>query len=209
MSYFDEICPGNWQTLCKHRSEIEPGFLKVESNYDARCEREMRLMKNDFNLRKWATPVTIGAFALSAVTGILLFFNVRAGMVKPVHEWLSWLLVVGVIFHAIVNRQCFVKYLSKPLGRGIMIFFALLIGASLLPLGEGQGKSHSNPMARASDSLIRSPLTEVSQIADHEADEAVGLLKSKGISVERKDQTIQEIAAKNKMNPVRVLDAIF
>ncbi len=120
-------------------------------------------------------------------------------MVKPVHGWLSWLLVVGVIFHAIVNRQCFEKYLSKPLGRGIMIFFALLIGTSLLPLGEGQGKSHSrgNPLARASDSLIRSPLTEVAQIADHEADEAVGLLKSKGINVERKDQTIQEIAAKN------------
>ncbi len=168
-------------------------------------------MKNDFDLRKWATPVTIGAFALSAVTGILLFFNVRTGMVKPVHEWLSWLLVVGTMFHAIINRHGLMKYLSKPLGRGIMIFFALLICASLLPLGEGQGKSNSrgNPLARATDSLIRSPLTEVAQIADHEADEAVGLLKSKGINVERKDQTIQEIAAENRVNPLRVLDAIF
>jgi len=56
-------------------------------------------MMNDQNkMREWATPVTIGAFGLIALTGVMLFFKVQYGMVKPVHEWLSWLLVIGAVF---------------------------------------------------------------------------------------------------------------
>jgi len=162
-------------------------------------------MKNE-SLRKWATPVTTGAFALSAVTGILLFFHVQIGMVKVAHEWLSWIFVLGAIFHVILNRQVFMKYFSKPIARGIMIVFLVLICASLLPLGGGQRKS---PVAKVTDSVVKSPLTEVAQISNRQPDEAVNALRARGISVDRTDQTIQDIAAQNHMNPVRVLDAIF
>ena len=47
-------------------------------------------------LRRWATPLTIGAFVFMAVTGILMFFEVRLGIIKVAHEWLSWLMVIAV-----------------------------------------------------------------------------------------------------------------
>lgn len=163
-------------------------------------------MKNEIKLREWVTPMTTGAFALSAITGIMLFFNVQLGFVKHAHEWLSWLLVIGAIFHVIVNRHVLVKYLSKPMGKVILVVFLALIGASVLPNGHDPGM---HPLARVNETIIQSPLSSVALVANHEPEEAVNMLNLKGIYVERLDQTIIEIARSNRMSPVRVLDAIF
>lgn len=163
-------------------------------------------MKNENRMREWATPVTIGAFALSAVTGIMLFFKVNLGLIKHVHEWLSWLLVVGTAFHLIANWRSCVRYTSKPLGRFILILFLVLICASLLPMGK---RHDGRQFGRISDVLMQNPLWAVAQAADHSPDEAMNILKSKGIRVEEKDQTIRDIAMKNDKSPVSILEIIF
>ena len=38
--------------------------------------------------REWATPLTIGAFGLMSVTGMLMFFHLDTGFNKLAHEWL-------------------------------------------------------------------------------------------------------------------------
>ncbi|MCE5212954.1 MAG: DUF4405 domain-containing protein [Deltaproteobacteria bacterium] len=163
-------------------------------------------MKNTNKLREWATPITIGAFALSAVTGIMLFFKVELGLIKPVHEWLSWLLVIGTILHLIANWKASVHYISKPVGKGILIFFLVLIFSAFIPLG---GESKGSPVKKMVGSLIQNPLSEVALIADHNPDEAINILKAKGINVDNKEQTIREIAAKNNKSPIDVLNVIF
>ncbi len=67
--------------------------------------------------REWATPLTIGAFALMAVTGLLMFFHLDNGLQKSVHEWLGWLLVAAVAVHAAANWLGFKRYFQR-LGRG-------------------------------------------------------------------------------------------
>ncbi len=163
-------------------------------------------MKNERKLREWATPITIGAFALSAITGIMLFFKAELSLVKPLHEWLSWLLVAGATLHLITNWRSTVQYASKPIGKGVLIFFLLLICVSFIPLG---GKQGGNPVKRIADTMIQNPLHEVAQVANHEPGEAMNILQSRGIYTESKEQTIQEIAAKNHKSPMVVLDAIF
>ncbi|MDD2465948.1 MAG: DUF4405 domain-containing protein [Desulfobulbus sp.] len=86
--------------------------------------------------RKWVTPFTLGAFLLSAVTGILLFFKVHSGLIKPTHEWLSWLLVIAAVLHIVLNYRPLLKTLTQPLGKTLMVIFVLLIGVSFLPLGD-------------------------------------------------------------------------
>lgn len=166
------------------------------------------MMKIENQLREWATPLTIGAFILTAVTGIMLFFKVEPGSVKQVHEWFSWLLVIGTIFHLIANWRASVRYLSKPLGKVILIFFIVLTGASFLPL-HGNEHNSGHPLKRISETLIQSPLQEVTQVANHTPEEVTDLLKSKGIAIDSQDQTIREIAARNRTSPLLVLDAIF
>ncbi len=163
-------------------------------------------MKNELALREWATPLTMGAFALSAITGIMLFFKMQLGLIKPVHEWLSWLLVIGSVFHLVANRHVLVKYVSRPLGKGILIFFLVLICVSVVPFGSQQ---REHPLKRISTSLTQAPLSAVARIANHKPDEAANILSSNGINIESADQTIQDIAMQNGKNPLRILDVIF
>lgn len=76
--------------------------------------------------------MTIGAFILTAFTGIMLFFKIEPGLVKLVHEWFSWLLVICTILHLIANWRASVRYLSKSPGRVIPISFLLLSGHSIV-----------------------------------------------------------------------------
>ena len=92
------------------------------------------------NIRAWATPLTIGAFLLSGVTGILMFFHLDSGLNKAAHEWLSWALVAGVGLHLAANFRAFKGYLKRPRAMAVVAAFAVLLGVSFLPLaGEGRG----------------------------------------------------------------------
>lgn len=97
--------------------------------------------------RQWVTPLLTGSFLLSAVTGILLFFKIHLGLVKPFHEWLSWMLVIASMLHVILNAAPLCKTLRPRLGRIIMVVFVLLTLASLLPLGDG-GTHHGHEKHR-------------------------------------------------------------
>lgn len=95
--------------------------------------------------RQWVTPLLAGSFLLSAVTGILLFFKIHMGLIKPFHEWLSWILVIASVLHLILNYALLCKSLTPRLGRTIVVIFVLLTLGSLLPPGDddnnhGQGK---------------------------------------------------------------------
>ena len=93
--------------------------------------------------RQWVTPLVTGSFLLSAVTGILLFFKIHLGLIKPFHEWLSWILVLASVLHIILNYAPLCKSLTPRLGRVIMVIFVLLTLGSLLPLG-GDDNDHGH-----------------------------------------------------------------
>lgn len=59
------------------------------------------------NTRFWATPFAIGAYILSAITGLLFFLNVFTAIPQSAHVWLSSLLVIAVVFHTVINWKQF------------------------------------------------------------------------------------------------------
>ena len=163
-------------------------------------------MKNASTMRKWATPFIVGAFALSAVTGIMLFFKVNVGMIKPVHEWLSWLLVIGTIFHLAANWKFLIQCISSPLGKGIIGVFLLVLCASFIPHSDKQG---GPPSARISDLMGRTSLSFMAQVAGHEPDEMVAMLREQGVKIDGQEQSIGDIARMNGNPTASILDMIF
>lgn len=157
-------------------------------------------------MRTWATPLTAGAFALSAATGVMMFFHVDIGLVKPVHEWFSWFLVIGGLFHLAGSWQPFVGYFSKPASKVIMAVFVLWIAVSFFPIGK---RDKGMPPGKMSRILSRSSVAAVAVVAEHTPEEAVKELESKGIRVEAKEQSIQEIAARNNKRGIDILNLIF
>ncbi|MDK3017133.1 DUF4405 domain-containing protein [Pseudodonghicola flavimaris] len=129
-------------------------------------------------IRKWATPLTMGAFLLSAVTGILMFFHWDSGYNKLAHEWLSWAMVAGVGAHVLVNFRAFKTYFRKPLALGIVGVFAGVLAVSFVPAPQGSG----SPVAMVMRTLNAAPIETV--IALSGSDTATGLQKLASAGIE-------------------------
>ena len=106
--------------------------------------------------RPWITPVVIGAFGLSAVTGVLMFFHLDSGLNKTAHEWLSWAMVIGVSLHVLLNLPAFKRYFTQTTGRVVIGLFALVLALSFIPAGGSGGEPGFAPPVRA---LAKAPIT--------------------------------------------------
>ncbi len=111
-------------------------------------------------LREWATPLTIGSFIISAVTGIVIFFHIRIGLVRPAHEWLSWFLVLGVILHVITNWTSIKRYFSIPISSSIITGFIILSVLVFIPISEKKAR----PLHMAGNALLETSLQTVALV---------------------------------------------
>ena len=141
---------------------------------------------------------------------IMIFFHLNSSLVKVVHEWGSWFLVVGGLFHIVGSWQSFTRYLSKPVTRAILVVFALLIIVFFLPIG-GQTEKHGRklPPGVLSRALPGASFVAVAGIAQHHPDELMKEFESKGIIIKDKEETIQNIAKNNNREYVEILNIIF
>ena len=109
--------------------------------------------------REWVTPFAAGAFLLSAVTGILIFFHVDSGLNKAAHEWLSWLLLGGVVFHVLANIGGFKRHLGIRRGQLLIGAFVLTLVLSFVGAGDKDGPPFGPPIR----ALAAAPLTTLAR----------------------------------------------
>ncbi len=158
-----------------------------------------------FKLKEWATPLTIGTFIISAITGILIFFHLNTGLVKPAHEWFSWLFVFAVVFHVLINWKIFTQHLSRPVAVGIIAFFTILTIISVTPIGNS--KKHS--LAKVLDALNNAPIESVARISGQAPEVLLNNLRKQGLTVDNVQKTISEIAKENNKGERHLLGSIF
>ena len=156
--------------------------------------------------REWATPLTMGAFFLSAVTGVLMFFHLDSGLNKPAHEWLGWLMLAGVGAHAVVNWPSFRRHFSQPTGRAIL---GVLVLVTALSFWQPARAPKASPTRQASQALIRAPLDVVAQIARQEPAALRAALMQKGLTVPPGQPSLADIAQASQREPVQVLGLVF
>lgn len=161
---------------------------------------------NKHTLQEWTTPLTIGSFVLSAVTGVLILFHANVGWVKTAHTWFSWLLVAGGIGHVIVNWKLCVGYLTKPLGRVIIAACLLVTLTAFLPLDIGK---KGNPFVSMTKALAVMPITDIAPVVKKSPGQLMEELRARNIVVTEEQQTVVEIARSNDKRVLDVLNAIF
>ncbi|MEI7695653.1 MAG: DUF4405 domain-containing protein [Chlorobium sp.] len=158
-------------------------------------------------IRSWATPLAVGAFTISAVTGVLIFFDIEIGLVEPMHKWLSWLLVSGVALHLFANWKQFTGYFSKKPALGIIALALLTTIVSVLPIfGEEEKES---PAKLAAYALASSSLETVAQVVKTTPTALVEELGKKGIVVKEATDTVEQIAKNNGKEPKELLGDIL
>jgi hypothetical protein len=141
--------------------------------------------------RPWITPVVIGAFFLSAVTGVLMFFHLDSGLNKTAHEWLSWAMVIGVLLHVLLNMPAFKRYFNQTQCRVVMGLFALVLALSFIPAG-GAGGSEPGfaPPVRA---LAKAPITVLAQVAGTSTEDVKARLQAAGFTVTNEQQSVADL----------------
>lgn len=158
------------------------------------------------SMKSWATPLAIGSFIILAVTGLLMFFKLEGGYIKPVHEWLSWLMVAGVVLHTVANWKAFLSYFSKiPAVSIISVAVVVTALAVFMPASREGG----NPKMKMMKAIESARLETVAELAGKEREEIVTTLEKKGISVSDPSMTIRQIAKANQKKEMEVLGLVF
>ena len=157
-------------------------------------------------LKSWATPLAIGAFTISTVTGLLIFFDIEIGMIEPVHKWLSWLLVAGVLFHVVANWNQFSGYFSKK--PALVIIGAALLVTTLSMLPQFGDEKKENPGKVVGQLLEASSLETVALVVRSTPAQLIAKLAGNGIVVSDQSLTIKQIALNNKKSPRELLGFI-
>lgn len=151
--------------------------------------------------RPWITPLVIGAFGLSAVTGVLMFFHLDSGLNKTAHEWLSWAMLVGVSLHVMLNLPAFKRYLGQATGRMIIGLFALVLALSFIPAGGG-GEPGFAPPVRA---LAQAPIPVLAQVAGTSTEDLKARLQAQGLNVTSDQQSVADLVGSDLRQQIGVM----
>lgn len=155
--------------------------------------------------RDWITPITMGAFGLLAVTGVLMFFHLDSGLNETAHQWLSWVLIGGVALHAAVNWPGLRRHLAGWRGRSALALFALLLAASFIPFGE-QGEPPFVPPLRA---LADAPLPLLAQVANTTPEQMRERLQRAGATPASDADTVHSLVGDDTRAQIRVLSQVI
>ncbi|MFA5191090.1 MAG: DUF4405 domain-containing protein [Verrucomicrobiia bacterium] len=156
--------------------------------------------------REWVTPITTGAFLLSAATGILLFFHMNSGAIKVVHEWLSWILVGGVALHMVPNFRGLKTCLSTKRGTLIVGAFAAILAVVIfLPAG----KHGEPPFMQPIRALSQAPLTTLAQVAQIPPQQLLERLAKAGLQPVSDQQKLSELTGDDMRKQLRVLSLVL
>jgi hypothetical protein len=158
--------------------------------------------------RDWITPATIGAFTLSAVTGVLMFFHFDMALNKLAHEWLSWVLVAAVVAHVLTNLAPFKRHLKGPRGQAVVGAFVLVLGLSFFPL-LGSQKQDGPPFAVPVQALAHAPLTVLAQVGGVPVAQMRERLLVAGVATTSDDQRLDELVGPAVRKQLGVLKQVL
>ncbi len=114
-------------------------------------------MKNPLLNKPFLSPFVAMAFAVIAVTGVLLFFHVKNGPVMVLHEWFGWLFVITGTVHLLLNLRPLLAYLRQPtalvsMGVALVLIVLLSVGGARHER-EHHGHGYRGPPSSSSSAI--------------------------------------------------------
>jgi hypothetical protein len=155
--------------------------------------------------RSCVTPITAGAFLLSGVTGILLFFHLESGTGKFMHEWLGWVLLAVAVLHVSANYAGLKSHLSSLRGQLLFGVFVAALLVSFIPVGNDQDEPFIPPIR----ALSQVSLTTLAQVAKISPDQLRDRLSKAGIQSTSDQQTLGELVGPDMRKQIHVMESVF
>ena len=144
-------------------------------------------------ISRYATPLTTGLFAVSAISGVALFVHWLPAAFHGMHEWLSLLLLVPFGLHVWKNWRPLVGY-AKRGSLVVGLLASLVVAVPFAWSGLSGGAGGGNPAFRVVALMTRATVDDLAPVLKTTPDALVGLLKGKGYAAAT-GQTIEAIAS--------------
>ncbi len=158
------------------------------------------------NIKKIATPITIGAFVLMSVTGILMFFHANIALNKLAHEWLGWAFVAGGLAHLFSHYRSFFKYLQNPKAIALIAVFIVILIGSFFQLT----KEAPNPTKSVMKAVNNTPIAALFPLTQKSGEEILANLAAKGFEVrDPQFETIENLSNGNREKSKEIINIIF
>ncbi len=153
-----------------------------------------------------ATTMTMALFAVSAVTGVMMFFHLLTPYVKDMHEWLSFVLLAPIAFHVYRNRLPIYGYIKRralvvPTAIATIAVVAFLVPAMNAPAG-------GDPSRRLLMAMGEARVGDLAPLVKRTPQELETALARAGFAEARADRTLGEIAraaGKSPRDAIRIV----
>lgn len=143
-------------------------------------------------IRRFATPLIIGFFAISLISGVALFFHWQQGTFHEMHEWLSMVLIVPFLLHLARNWSSVTSYFRKwPVALALVLAVALAVPFAL---GEGGRGPEGNPTFRLMPLVAQAPISALAPVLKTTPDALAQTLRAKGYQVASATQSLTDVA---------------
>lgn len=144
-------------------------------------------------LARLATPLTTGLFAVSAISGVALFFHLSPALFHDMHEWLSLALLVPLLLHVWRNWGVLAGYARK----GALLWPALAVlaaaAAFAVPVLTNPQPGLS-PGGTAVRILTRAPLADLAPLLKTTPEILRQRLNERGYPAATAETTLEEVA---------------
>ncbi len=161
-------------------------------------------MKN-LNIRRWATPLTIGAGIFVATTGLLMFF-VMENPFKFAHELIGIGFSVAIVLHVSSNWRSFKRYFSQR-GTVSIIALAWLIGISLVITSAILSEEESEELIVTR--IEKTPIVLLAPVVGMDVKELVNQLGSDGFTIDNPEMSIEQLADQHDVDTDDILLSVF
>ncbi len=148
-------------------------------------------------LHRFSTPLTVGFFAVSAISGTALFFHLGEGIFHEMHEWLSMVLLAPIALHLWKNWGPLVAYARRGTLLLPVAAALLLAGAFAVPGrdDDGPGGHDGRPGGRAVQLMIEAPLSDLAPVLKTTPDALAASLRQRGYTVNSPADSLHAVAS--------------
>ena len=153
-------------------------------------------------LNRYTTPLTLGLFAISAVSGLALFFHVGQGIFHSMHEWLSIVLLVPFAFHLWKNWGAMLGYVRR--GTLLAPAVATLVVSLVFVLPALSHGERGSPF-RAVQLLTTTSILNLAPVLKTTPDALKASLVQRGYKVVSSNDTLDTVAASSGVPAIKLL----
>lgn len=157
-------------------------------------------------MHRYGTPLTAGLFAVSAVSGVALFFHWSSATFHRMHEWLSMLLLAPFALHMVKNWKPLLAYAKR---RTLMVPLLLSVVVAVpFALTAGKGRA-GNPAFQTVALMTQATLEDLAPIIRVPARDLLRQLQARGYKATSTRDTPGDIASASAVSANEVLFALM